>query len=106
MISFVGIYSLTGSYFDLLLMTGFGLLGYGMRKLSIPTVPAILGILLGGHMEVSLCRALVLSDGNWTYLFTTPIAIGFWLAAITGFIVPMFLRGYLKTPATIGKRSN
>ena len=36
MISFVGIYSLTGSYFDLLLMVGFGVLGYIMRKLDIP----------------------------------------------------------------------
>ena len=34
MISFVGIYSLSGSYFDLLLMIGFGILGYFLRKLS------------------------------------------------------------------------
>ena len=44
MISFVGIYSLSGSYFDLLLMVGFGVLGYIMRKLDIPTVPVILGM--------------------------------------------------------------
>ena len=61
MISFVGIYSLSGSYFDLLLMVGFGVLGYIMRKLDIPTVPVILGILLGGHMETALRRAMLMN---------------------------------------------
>ena len=98
MISFVGIYSLSGSYFDLLLMIGFGVLGYFLRKLSIPTVPVILGILLGGHMEVSLRRAMVLSDGNWTYLFSSSIAISLWVAAFVGFIAPLFLRQFLKKP--------
>ena len=98
MISFVGIFSLSGSHFDLLLMIGFGLLGYVLRKLSIPAVPVILGILLGGHMEVSLRRAMVLSDGDWVYLFSSPISIGLWIAAFLGFIAPLFLRAYLKAP--------
>lgn len=101
MISFVGIYSLSGSYFDLLLMIGFGALGYALRKLDVPTVPVILGILLGGNMEDSLRRAMVLSDGDWTYLFSSPITIGLWIAAIAGFIAPMFLRGILKKPQAI-----
>lgn len=99
MVSFVGIFSLTGSHFDLLLMIGFGVLGYFLRKLSIPTVPVILGILLGGHMEVSLRRAMVLSDGDWTYLFSTPIAIGLWVAALVGFVAPLFLRRFLSMAA-------
>ena len=98
MISFVGIYSLSGSYFDLLLMIGFGILGYILRKVDVPAVPVILGILLGGHMEVSLRRAMVLSDGDWTYLISSPISIGLWVAAIVGFIAPIFLRGFLTKP--------
>jgi len=99
MISFVGIYSLSGSYFDLLLMIGFGALGYFLRKMSIPTVPVILGILLGGNMEVSLRRAMVLSDGDWTYLFSSSISVGLWLAAFAGFIAPLFLRRFLSVSA-------
>ena len=95
MISFVGIYSLSGSYFDLLLMILFGVAGFFLRKMDIPTVPVILGILLGGHMEVSLRRAMVLSDGDWTYLFASPISIGLWVAAFLGFIAPIFLRRFL-----------
>jgi len=101
MISFVGIYSLSGSYFDLLLMVAFGVLGYVLRKLDVPTVPVILGILLGGHMEDALRRAMVLSDGDPLYLFSSPIAIGFWIFAVLGFVAPMFLRGVLAKPQRI-----
>ncbi|NND90031.1 MAG: tripartite tricarboxylate transporter permease [Granulosicoccus sp.] len=98
MVSFVGIYSLSGSYFDLVLMIVFGLLGYFLRKLHVPTVPIILGILLGNHMEDSLRRAMVISGGDWKYLFQSGISIGFWIAAIIGFVAPVFLRRFLKTP--------
>ena len=101
MVSFVGIYSLTGSYFDLLLMIGFGVIGYFLRKIDVPTVPIILGILLGGHMEDSLRRAMVISGGEWTYLFSSPIAIGFWIAAIVGFVAPMFLSRFFKKPQAV-----
>ena len=101
MISFVGIFSLTGSYFDLLMMVGFGVLGYVLRKLDVPTVPVILGILLGGNMEDALRRAMTLSDGDVGYLFSSPISIGLWIAAIAGFVAPIFLRGLLKKPQAV-----
>ncbi len=101
MVSFVGIYSLSGSYFDLLLMIGFGVLGYFLRKIDVPTVPIILGILLGNHMEDNLRRAMVISGGEWTYLFSSPIAIGLWVAAIVGFVAPMFLSRFLRKPAAV-----
>ncbi len=101
MISFVGIYSLTGSYFDLILVTAFGVLGYVLRKLDIPTVPVILGILLGGKMEKQLRDAMVLSDGDWTYLFSSGISTGLLVAGFLGFIAPMFLRRYLRKPQSI-----
>lgn len=105
MISFVGIFSLSGSHFDLLLMIGFGILGFTLRKLDVPVVPVILGILLGEHMEVSLRRAMVLSDGDWTYLFSSSISIGLWVAAILGFLAPIFLRPYLKRPTAKSSQS-
>jgi putative tricarboxylic transport membrane protein len=98
MVAFVGIYSLTGSSFDMLLMVAFGVLGWICRKLGIPTVPIILGILLGNAMEDNLRRAMVLSNGDWTYLFSSGISIGLWTAAVLGFVAPMFLRRFLKKP--------
>ena len=101
MISFTGIYSLSGNTFDLLLMIGFGTLGYALRKLDVPTVPIILGILLGNHMEDSLRRAMVISDGDWRFLFSSAIAIGLWIAAVAGFVAPVFLRRFLKKPEPV-----
>ena len=98
MVSFVGIYSLSGSYFDLLLMTLFGVLGYIFRKLDIPTVPVILGILLGANMENNLRRAMGLSDGDLTFLFSSGIAISLWVAAVLGFVAPFFFRRIMKKP--------
>ena len=98
MISFVGIYSLSGSYFDLVLMILFGVMGYAFRKMDIPTVPVILGILLGYQMENNLRHAMTLSGGEWTYLFSSPIAVGLWIFAVLGFVAPIFLRGMLRRP--------
>jgi putative tricarboxylic transport membrane protein len=101
MISFVGIYSLSGSYFDLLLMILFGVMGYIFRKMDIPTVPVILGILLGYQMENNLRHAMTLSGGEWSYLFSSPISIGLWLFAVVGFVAPMFLRNVLRKPQAV-----
>ena len=101
MVSFGGIYSLSGSGYDLVLMIVFGLFGYLFRKLDVPTVPIILGILLGNNMEDSLRRAMVISDGDWTYLFSSGICIGLWFAAIAGFVAPVFLKNLLQPPKPV-----
>ncbi len=90
MISFVGIYGLTGSTFDVMLMVGFGFMGWGLRKLGVPLVPVILGILLGNEMEVNMRRALQISDGDWSIFVGSPLAIGIWAIAIAGFVLPIF----------------
>ncbi|MEO1314653.1 MAG: tripartite tricarboxylate transporter permease, partial [Pseudomonadota bacterium] len=64
-------------------------------------VPIILGILLGNNMEDSLRRAMTISDGDPTYLFSSWIAIVLWTAAVLGFIAPIFLRGVIKKPQAV-----
>ncbi len=98
MVSFAGIYSLSGSAFDLILMILFGLLGYVCRKIDVPTVPIILGILLGNEMEDALRDAMVISNGDYAYLFSSVISVGLWVAAIVGFVLPIFLRPFLQKP--------
>jgi len=96
MISFVGIYGITGSTFDMMLMVGFGLVGWVLRKLDVPLVPVILGILLGNEMEVNLRRAMTISDGDWLILVGSPLAITLWLIAIVGFLLPVILGRFVK----------
>ena len=82
MIAYVGIYSINHSTFDLLLITGFGLLGYVLRKLEIPLVPVVLGLLLGGIMETNLRRALSISNGDWSILVSSPLTWILWVLVI------------------------
>lgn len=96
MISFVGIYSITGSTFDVMLMAGFGFVGWVLRKLDVPMVPVILGILLGNEMEVNMRRAMTISDGDWATFVGSPLAIILWAIAITGFVLPMLIGRRMK----------
>ncbi|WOD07800.1 tripartite tricarboxylate transporter permease [Marinomonas sp. GJ51-6] len=91
LIASVGIYSVSHSALDLYFMVGFGVLGYIFRKVDIPLVPIILGMLLGTEMEKSLRHALVLSDGDWSVLFNSGLSIGLWTVAILGLILPIIV---------------
>jgi putative tricarboxylic transport membrane protein len=81
-ISYVGVYSISNSAFDLLLMTGFGIIGFGMRKMGFPIIPLVLGMLLGGPMEQNLRRAMQASGGDWSILVASPLSIGLHVVTI------------------------
>ena len=99
MISFVGIYGISGSTFDLEVMIAFGVAGWVLRKLDIPLVPVILGILLGNQMEANLRRAMAISDGNLWALLESPLAISLWVMAIVGFILPLIVGRFVRISA-------
>ena len=90
MISFVGVYSINHSTFDLFVMVGFGILGYLMRKLDIPLVPVVLGLLLGAEMENNYRRALSISGGDHAILLDSRIAIGLYSAALIALAIAAF----------------
>ena len=50
-LSFVGVYSLRNSIIDCAVCAVFGLIGYILKRLKLPLVPIILGMVLGGIME-------------------------------------------------------
>jgi putative tricarboxylic transport membrane protein len=84
----VAVYAVNQSTFDLALMTGFGLVGYLMRKTGFPLAPVILGLVLGPLMEKSLRRAMALSGGEWGVLFRSPIALVLWVLAAASLVLP------------------
>ena len=91
MISFVGIYGISGSTFDLMVMILFGVVGWALRKLDVPLVPVILGVLLGNQMEVNLRREMTIANGEWLALFDSWLSIGLWTFAIVGFLLPIVI---------------
>ena len=96
MISVVGIYGISGSTFDLMVMIGFGVLGWALRKMDVPLVPIVLGILLGNQMEVNLRREMTIANGDWTALFDSALSVGLWSVAIIGFVVPILFGRYFR----------
>ena len=74
-ISYLGVYAITHAAFDLMVMVGFGVLGFVLRKLDFSLVPVVLGLLLGMDMENNLRRALSISGGDFLVLFQSPIAL-------------------------------
>lgn len=57
-LSFVGVYSLRNSFTDCVIASGFGVLGLILKRLNLPIVPIILGMVLGGIMETKLRTAM------------------------------------------------
>ncbi len=53
-LSFVGVYSLRNSFTDCLIAACFGVFGFVLKRLDLPAVPIVLGMVLGGIMEVKL----------------------------------------------------
>ena len=95
-LSSVGVYAVNQSPFDLVLMTGFGLVGYLMRKMDFPLAPVILGLVLGGLMEKNLRRAMALSGGGWEILFSSPLAVAIWILACVSLLLPALRRRQVK----------
>jgi TctA family transporter len=93
----IGVYGLSNSPFDVLLMAIFGILGVIFVKLECEPAPLILGYVLGPMMEENLRRALLIAQGDPTVLVTRPISAGFLIAAV-------ILLGIVLAPAIRKKR--
>ncbi len=54
----IGVYSIRNSFVDCIIGVAFGVLGYILKRLQLPIVPIILGMVLGGIMEVKLRNSM------------------------------------------------
>jgi putative tricarboxylic transport membrane protein len=91
-ISAVGVYSIHATTFDLLLMGGFGIAGYLLRKAGVPMAPLILGFVLGDLMEQNLRRALSITNGDLSILWGSPITVGLWIGVAAMLLLPPLYR--------------
>lgn len=89
-VSFVGVYAIHSTVFDLVFMVVLGIFGYILRKLNFPLSALILGYVLGELMESSLRRALSISHGNLSILFEGSINKVLWLLAGLMIVLPIF----------------
>lgn len=61
---FAGAYSVNKSYFDVAVILVFASIAWLLYKLDFPSVPILLGLVLGNMTETNLRRALLLSEGS------------------------------------------
>jgi putative tricarboxylic transport membrane protein len=103
LVSIVGVYSVSASAFDLVVMAAFGVIGYILRKFGFDVAPLLLALVLGDRMEIGFRRALTISDGDYRIFFAGPAARVF-LGAV-GILVALQLAawafGYRKSKIAI-----
>jgi putative tricarboxylic transport membrane protein len=75
-------YAESNSIYTVWLALGFGILGYVLRKCDFPVAPIVLAMVLGGMIEISFRRSLILSDGSFAIFVTRPLAAGILLLAV------------------------
>jgi putative tricarboxylic transport membrane protein len=71
----IGVYSINNNVFDVYLMALFGVLGFFFRKVGAEPAPLILALFLGPMAEEYLRRTLLISHGDATVFFTSPISL-------------------------------
>ncbi len=76
-----GVYAIEQSAFDVGLVLGFGVVGYAMRRLGVPVLPVVLGVVLGFMVESNYRRSLVLSGGDHAIFAEDPVSLGLLVAA-------------------------
>ena len=87
----VGVWGISTSWWDLLIMVVLGLAGYVMRVYDFPVAPVLIGLILGPMAETQLRRALAISQGNVLGLVNTPLSAGIMLMACAVFFLPLLL---------------
>lgn len=74
-IAMLGTYAISSSTLDLWLVIGIGVLGFLMRRYSIPLAPVLIAAILGPLAEIELRRSLAQSEGDATILFSSTITV-------------------------------
>jgi len=93
--SFIGIYSLNTSAFEVYLMAGLGIVGFIWTKLDCSPAPVMLGVVLGPMMEENLRRAMMISRGDPMVFLTRPISLCFLI--VTALILIMMMAPALRS---------
>ena len=85
----LGVYSVSGSITEVLVMYLIGVLGFFMRRFDFPVAPVILGVILGPLMEAQFRRTLLVSDGDFGAFLERPFAVALFVLAILALVVPV-----------------
>lgn len=98
--SCIGAYSVMSSGFGVLLLAGFGLLGYLLVRFGCELAPFILGFVLGPLLEEHFRRAMMFSRGDPMVFLHSPISVGFIALSVLA-LAMMMMPGFRRRRAEI-----
>jgi TctA family transporter len=88
----VGAYSVSNSYLDVVLMMGFGVLGYLFKKLDYPLAPLVLAIVIGDKAEDAFRQSMLMSQGSLGIFVSNPLVATLVAMGFALLVVPPLLR--------------
>src|SRR5437868_292395 len=88
----VGAFASASRLFDIYCMLAIGIGAFFLRRRGYQMAPFVLGLVLGGLLDKSLRRGLVLSDGDVAPFFTRPISMAF--AIVTIFTLLLYIPAF------------
>ncbi|MDE2759187.1 MAG: tripartite tricarboxylate transporter permease [Paracoccaceae bacterium] len=74
-----GAFAVNNTLFDVFVMVLMGFVGFGLLKLKIPPAPFLIAFILGPLLEDNFRQSLLLSRGDWSIFFASPICWIFWI---------------------------
>ena len=100
----IGSYSLNSNTEDVLLMIGFGVIGYFMKKFDYQAAPLILALVLSPMMENNLRQSLLVSRGSFLIFITRPISATLLLTTFLLLLYPLlpWFKGRKKLETLVG----
>lgn len=90
--SITGVYLVSFNTIDVYVMILVAMGAIALRLANFPLAPLLLGFILGGLMEENLRRALIITDGEISFLWERPITLAFTVLAIVTLLSPLFSR--------------
>jgi putative tricarboxylic transport membrane protein len=93
----LGAITLNNNAVDIGLLWVIGMLGFGMRVMSVPIIPCVLGFILGPMLEAMMRRSLGISQGDFSVFVTRPISLTLLLMAAALLIGPIVLKAWRRS---------
>jgi len=102
-LAFVGCFAISNSVIDFHLLTMFGILGYVMGKVDLPTAPLVLACIVGSTMEQSYRQAIKISNGSLGIFTGSGVAIALIVITLISIIYPIIKSSYAKKKMNVAQ---
>ena len=90
---FVGAFSAANSMYYVAVAVAFGVFGLVCARANIPTIPLILGMVMGDTLEAALRQSLTVSEGSFAPFVTRPMSATMLAVTVLILIWPLLTRG-------------